>query len=340
MPHVEQRRSDIGGLNTPPRSLLAMGHGSSRIGNDRGMPAAASIKDPDDLPALYRGADSSSLAAQRSLLWWTKLRLGGVVAAAVAGAITWDIGRRDIRLAAWLALIAFGLALVAELVLAITRPDGVWYEGRAAAESVKTLAWRYMMCAESFESSVVDVDRRFTKEIFETLDDLKRLEIPPAGAADVQITARMREVRALDFDGRRTTYLDQRIRDQQGWYADKARRNKRAALLWIGVSIGLEVVGAVGAGLKVAHLIDFDLLGICAAGAAAAAAWVQAKQYQTLSTAYSVTSQELAAVASEVEALHEEALWPQFVAEAEEAISREHTLWRASRGIRVLPRHG
>jgi hypothetical protein len=311
-----------------------------RIGNDRRMPAAASIKDPDDLPALYRGADSSSLNAQRTFLWWTKLRLGAVVAAAFGGAITWDVGRRDIRLAAWLALIAFGLALVAELVLAITRPDRVWYEGRAAAESVKTLAWRYMMRAESYESPVADVDQRFTNEIFETLDDLNQLEIPPAHATDVQITARMREVRALDFDSRRTTYLDQRIRDQQGWYAGKARLNKRTARLWIGVSIGLEVMGAFGAALKVAHMIDFDLLGICATGAAAAAAWVQAKQYQTLSTAYSVTSQELAAVASEVEALHDEALWPQFVAEAEEAISREHTLWRASRGIRVRRRHG
>jgi hypothetical protein len=57
-----------------------------------------------------------------------------------------------------------------------------------------------------------------------------------------------------------------------------------------------------------------------------------------LSTASGVTSQELAAVASELEALTDERLWAQFVAEAEEAISREHTLWRASRGLRMRQR--
>ena len=54
--------------------------------------------------------------------------------------------------------------------------------------------------------------------------------------------------------------------------------------------------------------------------------------------AYGVTSQELAAVASEVEALTDQALWGQLVAAAEAAISREHTLWTASRGIMVRGR--
>ena len=39
-----------------------------------------------------------------------------------------------------------------------------------------------------------------------------------------------------------------------------------------------------------------------------------------------------------VETLADEAMWAQFVDAAEEAISREHTLWRASLGIPVRPR--
>lgn len=46
-----------------------------------------------------------------------------------------------------------------------------------------------------------------------------------------------------------------------------------------------------------------------AAAAATVTAWVQAKQYQNLATAYGVTAQELAAVASEVEVMTDEA-WP------------------------------
>jgi hypothetical protein len=45
-----------------------------------------------------------------------------------------------------------------------------------------------------------------------------------------------------------------------------------------------------------------------------------------------VTSQELAAVATAHELATDEKEWASFVAEAEGAISREHTLWRASRG--------
>jgi hypothetical protein len=49
--------------------------------------------------------------------------------------------------------------------------------------------------------------------------------------------------------------------------------------------------------------------------------------------AYSLTSQELAAVRSDWDADRTEEEWAEFVDEAEEAISRKHTLWRASRGV-------
>lgn len=89
----------------------------------------------------------------------------------------------------------------------------------------------------------------------------------------------------------------------------------------------------IGGGVKAVGWIDVDLLGIFAAAAAAATAWMQAKQHRNLATAYGVTSQELAAIASELEALSDESAWADFVTEAEDAISREHTLWRASLGV-------
>jgi len=307
-------------------------------GNHVRMTDLASIGD-DDLPALHRAANTKSLAGQRQTLRLTRLRLAAVVVAAIGGASTWNLGKHhDVRLAAWIAFVAFLAAGTCEITLAVRRPDRVWYEGRAAAESVKTLAWRYMMCAESYEEGTPDVDRRFIREIFEVLDDLGTIVVAPATGTDVQITTKMREIRALPFDDRRRVYLEHRIREQQTWYSVKATSNGTRGRYWVGASVVLEAAGLLGAALKALDVFDVDLLGIFATASAAAGSWVQAKQYQNLSTAYGVTSQELAAVGSEVEALTDERLWPQFVAEAEEAISREHTLWRASRGIRVSPR--
>jgi SMODS and SLOG-associating 2TM effector domain 3 len=48
---------------------------------------APAIRDPQDLPALYQGANEQSLDAQRSFLMWSKLRLGSLVVAALGGAI-------------------------------------------------------------------------------------------------------------------------------------------------------------------------------------------------------------------------------------------------------------
>jgi hypothetical protein len=78
-----------------------------------------------------------------------------------------------------------------------------------------------------------------------------------------------------------------------------------------------------------------SLLGVAAAASASAAAWLQTRQHENLTTAYSVACQELASVRSLIEQNRDEATWAQFVEDAEEAISREHTMWRASRGMRV-----
>jgi hypothetical protein len=144
----------------------------------------------------------------------------------------------------------------------------------------------------------------------------------------------MREVRALDFAGRRQIYREERIADQQRWYFEKARWNDHRARAWVLVSIVLEISGLVGAALAAFGWVDFGLLGFLAAAAASVIAWIEAKQHRTLATAYGIASQELASIATELTLTGEER-WASFVGRAEAAISREHTLWRASRGLRA-----
>ena len=73
-----------------------------------------------------------------------------------------------------------------------------------------------------------------------------------------------------------------------------------------------------------------SVAGLAATLIGCASAWVAVKQYSTHASAYSVTATELALLAPKVEVATEDA-WDQVVDDAEEAISREHTLWLASR---------
>jgi hypothetical protein len=261
------------------------------------------------------------------------VRLGALLVAAFGGAVTLTTAA-DFQIGGGLAFLAFACALGAELFMAMTSPHTAWYEGRAAAESAKTLAWRYMVRAEPFEVDIPDVDAQFLAQTRSLLQDLQSISLGPGVPGEHQISDKMRQVRALDFDERRQIYLDDRIADQQRWYSQKARWNDRRARAWVLVSIVLEVAGMVGGALKAFGWINFDLLGFLAVAAGSVTAWIEAKQHRNLATAYGIASQELASIATELTTMRSEERWTVFVGQAEEAISREHTLWRASRGLR------
>src|SRR5512133_3459973 len=109
---------------------------------------SVTIDGPADFPALFRSADRESQRAQRSYLTSLRVRLGSLVLAAFGGALTLTTAG-GFQVGGGLAFLAFACALGAELFLATTSPLTTWYEGRAAAESAKTLAWRYMVRADS-----------------------------------------------------------------------------------------------------------------------------------------------------------------------------------------------
>lgn len=260
-----------------------------------------------------------------------RYRLGGLLVAAAGGMFTTFDGLE--WLGGFVAVVALLVALAAELYTVAARPDRIWYEGRAAAESAKTLAWRYMVRGEGFGDDGLTIDTRFSEELQGLLTDLDH--VPPADGSGGQITPLMRRVRAGTFDERRAFYREFRVVDQLSWYSRKARFNARRLRQWTTMMVIFEVAGIFAAGLLWAQVIAFDALGLVSALAAALTAWAQSRQYQTLSSAYSVTSQEVASVLSQLDSLQNESAWERFVTEAEEAFSREHTLWRASRGIRV-----
>ena len=136
------------------------------------------LRDPVDFPALYQSTDQSSLDGQKRFLWATKVRLVGLTLAAVCGAFDVTAGR--VNPAGLAAVTFFAVALAAELYLLVTKPDRVWYEGRAAAESVKTMTWRYAVRGNPFGDSIVDADEEFLHQVNDILHDLGDLYLDPS----------------------------------------------------------------------------------------------------------------------------------------------------------------
>ena len=286
--------------------------------------------DESDFPALYHAADRRSLDGQRRFLTATRLRLVMLVVAAVFGLITWRRGRAD--LAAVVAGAAFAIALAAELYLLRRRPDRLWYDGRAAAESARTLTWRYLVGGNPFgltEVSEEEAERLLLHRFGQVAAELRGARLAPVGAGD-RIGPALRRIRSLPLEERRVLYRSRRIDAQRTWYRTKARWNERRATQWSLILTGLEALGLGGAVLKAAGVFGFDLLGLASALVGAGAAWVQTKQHQTLASAYEVASQELAVIGASGDWASDEPAWAHFVDQAEEAISREHTTWRAS----------
>jgi hypothetical protein len=299
--------------------------------NSRDAAPDLGIRD-EDMPALYRAADSTSLGGHRKVILGTKIRVWSVLVAAAAGVFVGRVGPPD-----WIALLgiaAFVVAIGVELYLLDRKPEQAWYEGRAAAESAKSLAWRYAVGGAPFGSNVQDVDELFLERLKDILTDLST-GLDVSSGVDQQITGAMRNLRGSTLDRRRDAYRVGRIEEQRDWYQTKASWNRERAERWRLLAIVLEGSGVVAGIVTVTGIVRVDLLGILAAGTASVVAWLQTKQHETLSRAYSIAAQELAGVRSDWEAPRDEEAWAAFVDKAEEAISREHKLWRASRGVKV-----
>ena len=295
--------------------------------------ATAPLVAESEFPALYSAADRNSLDGQRRFLNAIRLRLAMLVLAAAFGLFTWRItGGADV--AGIGASVAFVVALLAELYLLQARPDRLWYDGRAVAESAKTLTWRYIVGGSPFgreEVSDREAERLLLDRFRQIAGDLRGAYLVPVSAAADQTTPSLRRLRGLTLEERRELYRDERIGSQQAWYTRSAHRNERRATQWSLALTSLEALGLTGGVLKATGVLGVDLLGLAGAVVAAGAAWVHAKQHQTLANAYAVASQELAAISGQVGWAASEQEWAHFVDQAEEAISREHTLWRASR---------
>ncbi|MGY2067016.1 DUF4231 domain-containing protein [Blastococcus sp. SYSU DS0619] len=280
---------------------------------------------------MFKATDESSKRGRQSTFRRMAVYLGLLVLAAGGAAGNWESNDAQFDIGALVAAAGFLAALVLGLSTAARRPEAQWYEGRAGAESVKTLAWRYAVGGEPYPVGAPDADARLLKRLSSIPDQLPGIAWEPVTPTE-QITGAMRALRASTWEERWEAYVQGRVVDQLEWYSKKATAHRdRERRLGIAVAV-VTGIGAAAALAQVVNWLELDLMGVLAALAAAIAAWGQAQQHRTLATAYSLAAQELAMVRDQLQTLHSEADWPAAVDDAEEAISREHTMWLARRG--------
>jgi hypothetical protein len=287
----------------------------------------------DDLPSMFREADKVSLAAQRRFTRLKALDLAFLIVAAAFGSLVLN-ERLDKILVALAIATVMTIGLILSVTLQRLRPERAWFDGRVIAESVKTLSYRYMMRSEQYKgvADSQETDEQFMADLRGLLADRVRLrdEFFSPVEAEYQITRRMREVRRMGMEERRQWYSRHRLRDQETWYAKKARVNEQAARKWFVAATAGQAAAVVGAIILARYPeAPINLTGLFATLAAASLAWLQLKQHQTLAQSYDLAAQELRAVQTVVADITTDDALSAFVSNAEMAVSREHTMWRA-----------
>jgi hypothetical protein len=155
-------------------------------------------------------------------------------------------------------------------------------------------------------------------------------KMPPDSAAKQQITTSMEDVRSRSLEQRKEFYTEHRIKDQRNWYSVKAGANKRASRHWMFAGVVAYAVAIVLALIRIEYP-DWELWPIepVIVLASSFVGWTQIKKFNELASSYTLTAHEIGIIQNRIEEIDKEEDFAQFVNDAEQAFSREHTQWVA-----------
>ncbi len=279
-----------------------------------------------DFPGIYQAADTLSGNAQAHFFTALVFNLLSLVLAAAVSVVNYPHW-----ISAVVQAVLLAGAMASSVYLALVRPERLWYSGRAVAESIKTLVWRYVSRAEPFHEAD-DVSKKLL------LEKLKQVVKQNKAISDKlithlkekQISDIMVQLRSGSFDERRNTYIQHRINDQLAWYEKKATFNKRASSRFFAILVLINAIALLCALIKIANVqYQYFPTDILIAIAASLLTWMQAKRFSELSASYALTANEIGIVREQADDLVSDGALSSFVGDAENAFSREHTQWVA-----------
>jgi hypothetical protein len=289
----------------------------------------------NNYPGIFIASDKASKDAQKTYLRLLAFDL--ILMVISAASFAYNFKCLECKSSRYFLVVTIMVtSLIFSVVLLTKKFENVWYQGRALAESCKTLVWRFMMCAELFEKELKShqAKERFVEKInelgkqFTDLNKAMDADLLRTGA----ISDYMIEVRNMDLENRKKFYLEERIKDQINWYSNKATINGKLYNRWYGIIIACKSLAIITS----LFLVKFPnspicLIGIFTTVSAGVTGWLQTKKHQELKLAYTTAAHELNMIVPLADSIASDQAFSQFVLDSENAISREHTLWLAQR---------
>ena len=287
-----------------------------------------------DYPYIYLDSDAASKGAQKryKIISWSILCV--MLICTIIGCLPEGITKDYFYIVKINGYLLLGTA-IASTLLFFLEPEKNWYIGRAVSESVKTLSWRYIMRSEPF--NIIDealARRNFIERIGDIITEVNKDGFTPKKNerhSDI-ITQRMENLRKLDFTSRKKEYEVFRIEDQIDWYSKKVISNRNYARLFSSLIIIFQFVAAVYLIFFIDTYKELKLTEIMIFIATSLIAILEMNKYKELHQSYFVTQSELNIIKSKFNTVTDDSELDEFVKEAEQAISREHTMWLARRG--------
>lgn len=283
-----------------------------------------------DLPGLYQSSNAASINEQKKYYNGIRWYLILIIAAALFAYFSNDYPDPIFKI---VSTILFLCTLFIIIWLKISKPDDIWYNGRAVAESVKTRSWRWMMRAEPY----VDIaNSEYMRKHF--ISDLKKIleqnaqligKICIEASVNDPISTTMDKIRMLNLKERFEVYQNERLNDQALWYTKKAKYNKKSANNLFLFTVGLHALAII---LLLYNIKDPNIklpIEVIAVAASSVVTWLQAKKHSELSSSYSLAAHEIVLIKSEALDIDNEHDLSEYVLNCENAFSREHTQWYA-----------
>jgi len=283
-----------------------------------------------DLPGLFQSADTASVKEQKKffngIFWYLTL----LIVAALFAFFADDYPNPIFKI---VSTVLFLLTLFIMIWLRVSRPDDIWYNGRAVAESVKTRSWRWMMRAEPYVDcdNIEIVRKHFVNDLKTILKQNESLigKLGISASIEEPISDKMIEIRKLNLLDRFNFYRQERITNQAIWYTTKSKFNKKRAEMWFWTTVSLHALAIL---LLLYNIYDPNAklpIEVIAVAASSVLTWLQSKKHNELSSSYSLTAHEIILIKSETNRIETEEDLSEYIMNCENAFSREHTQWFA-----------
>ncbi len=227
------------------------------------------------------------------------------------------------------------LSTLFNIYILFFRPEKSWYEGRAIAESVKTLTWKFITNTKPFK---ISLQQEKAEQIFN--ENLKKIigqrrdfyiligQNYPDGN---MISDEMISIRNCSFEERKKKYVEDRIQDQNNLYSYKTKQNALNKNISLGLIIGFQIVAIFVFIFEKNLFINYSFTSILITMTSVFMTWLQLKRFQELTDAYGITATELKFIKEKSKFILDDNQLEKYVDDTETAISREHTLWLARR---------